>query len=313
MEAIDGLLDFLDTLRSDGLEAYDRWYGLYRGVCEDNEDPEMQGRIIVTCQAVAGDELLADWAWPVSLGAGVQAGVFHVPAVGDGVMLAFENGDSRFPMYVGGWWAKVEGEALETPASCQKGPPTTRAWTTPNGHAIEFSDEPGKESVTLKWHQSKENSPDGEERYSFLAMDKNGSVQAQNHLGTSMLLDAENGGVTIRDSHGNIISSDEDGVKIVQADGVFVEAKKDLIQLAGKAVTVAAESFGVTGGSTLGDGAQEPIPLGNKLLALWTQAVTIFAGHIHPTGAPGAPTGPPTGAPWPAYAADTNSLVNKSK
>jgi len=313
MDAIDAFLGFIQNLRMYGLEHYDRWYGLYRGVCEDNEDPDMKGRIIVSCPAVAGDELLADWAWPVALGAGAQAGIFHVPAEGDPVMIAFENGDSRFPMYVGGWWGKPDG-VLDTPSSCQKNPPTTRAWTTPNGHAIEFSDDPGKESVTIKWHQSKDNSPDGEDRYSFISVDKDGSVQVQDHTGTSILLNAADGkeGVTIRDSNGNIVSTDKDGIKLVQKDGVYVEAKKDLIQLAGKSVTVAAEAFGVTGGSTLGDGGTEPFVLGNKLLELWGKAVTIFATHTHPTSSPGAPTGPPAGA-WPAYTPDVNSTTNKGK
>lgn len=40
-----------------------KFYGLYRGVCSDNFDPEKRGRIRLVCPQVLGSGV-SDWAWP---------------------------------------------------------------------------------------------------------------------------------------------------------------------------------------------------------------------------------------------------------
>jgi len=310
---------FLDNIIIYGIEYFNRYYSIYPGVVLDNEDPKKQGRIIAKCPNVThSDKGLGEWAWPIAPAAGPGFGIFHPPDVGAGVWIQFLNGDPTAPVYSGGWWA-IEDTAdggsgeLELPAELQPTGdppvPTKKGWFTTSGLGILFDEDPDNEQVRLQWHRPSDN------KYSFLVIDKDGSCQLQNHNGTMLHLNAKEGkeGITLIDKHGNMMASDKDGWKVVQKDGVFVELKKDLVQVVGKAVTVAAESFGVTGGSTLGQGGTEPIPLGNKLLQLWTQAMTVFTAHIHPTSAPGAPTGPPSGAPWPTYPPTTNSQVNKSK
>jgi hypothetical protein len=198
---------------------------------------------------------------------------------------------------------------LELPSDLQQqadgDPPTAYGWYTSTGHHIFFETKAGSEQVRLGWKN-------GDGKQSFLSIDKDGSIQIRNHTGTFINLDANEGGMAYQDSHGNVISATEAAVQMVHAKGALVEVKDGVATVMAKEVTISGEGLNVaTGGCTLGDGAQEPLVLGNKLLALWTQCITIFASHIHPTSAPGAPTGPPTGAPWPTYAADTNSLKNK--
>ncbi len=313
MDAIDYIVNIVENTIQHGVEyVFKRYYGIYPGIVVNNKDPEMKGRIVVKAPTLAGDDLLPDWAVPV-MPAGVGHGLFHPPEIGDGVWLCFEMGEIAYPVYMGGWWAKQEGEELETPIDCQVNPPTTRGWFSPAGHGIAFNDKTGELQVKMQWKKKGQNT--SEDKYSFIVMDKNGSVQMQNHKGTMMFLNAEDGkeGVTIIDEHGNMYASDKDGVKIAQSDGVFAELKKDKITLAGKEVTVAAELFNASsGGCSLGQNAQEPLVLGNKLMQLWTQCVTAFSAHVHPTTAPGSPTGPPTGMPWPTYNPTTNSLKNKT-
>lgn len=313
MEAIDYVINLFENVIQHGIEyVFKRYYSFYPGIVIDNEDPEMKGRILVTAPTITGNEALPDWAVPITP-AGVGHGFFHPPEIGDGVWICFELGDLAYPMYCGGWWAKEDGRTLETPTDCQVTPPTTRGWFSPAGHGVAFNDKTGELQVKMQWKQK--GSSSSEDKYSFIVMDKNGSIQIQNHKGTMMFLNAEDGkeGVTIVDEHGNMYASDKDGIKMAQSDGTFAELKKDAITLSGKEVTIAAEAFSAsTGGCVLGQNAQEPIVLGNKLLSLWSQCVTAFSAHVHPTSAPGAPTGPPTGIPWPTYTPDTNSLKNKS-
>ncbi len=308
--AFDIINSILDNIMLYGIEYYGRFYSTYRGIVVSNEDPEKQGRILAKVPELTGDESLGRWAWPKGVPAGPQFGLFHPPDEGAAVWIEFEHGDLEAPIYSGGWWAKEEGGGqLETPTDLQKNPPTAKGWYTSTGQALMFEEEKDKEQVRLQWHGVSKNN------YSFIVIDKNGSIQIQNHQGTMLYLNAEDGkeGITLIDKHGNMMASDKDGIKMVQKDGTLVDLQKDLVQVIGKKVTVATESLGVTGGTTLGQGAVDGIPLGNKLLALWTQAVTIFATHIHGTTAPGAPTSPPTGAPWPTYSADVNSRTNKVK
>ncbi len=301
---------FLENIAMFGLEKYGRFYGSYRGVVLDNEDPDMEGKILAKCPIVSGDDPLGDWAYPKTNPAGVGHGIFHPSEIGDGVWIEFENGHPGHPIYSGGWWAKEDGGGtLETPEDAQLDPPTTRTWTTPAGHAISFNDKAGEYAVKIQWKD-----PDND-LFSFVNIDKEGSIQAANHQGTMWHLNAADGkeGITIIDKHGNTYASDKDGLKLVQADGTYVSLTKDDVHIVGKNVIVSGEAFSASvGGVTLGQGANEPFVLGNKILALWSKAMTAFAAHLHPTTAPGAPTGPPTGLPFPTYTPDTNSLKNKT-
>jgi len=94
---------FIDRLFTMGLEYFGRFYGMYRGTCKDNEDPEEQGRILVRVPAVTGKDTHGEWAWPIMPWAGKDSGDVKVPDVNDPVYVVFENGDPNEPMYIGGW------------------------------------------------------------------------------------------------------------------------------------------------------------------------------------------------------------------
>ncbi|OPX34351.1 MAG: hypothetical protein B1H11_11045, partial [Desulfobacteraceae bacterium 4484_190.1] len=113
---------FLDTLRANGLEAFGRYYSVYRGEVVDNQDPEEQGRILVKVPSLFGDDALPDWAWPRAGVAGDGHGVFAVPTVGSRVWVSFEAGDPKMPVYDGGWWGKPDGENEAPEALREKDP-----------------------------------------------------------------------------------------------------------------------------------------------------------------------------------------------
>ena len=73
-----------------------RFFGNYRGVVFDNNDPEKLGRIRVKVPQIFAD-IATGWAWPKNT-AGIS---IEVPAVGQGVWVEFEGGDSSFPIWTG--------------------------------------------------------------------------------------------------------------------------------------------------------------------------------------------------------------------
>jgi hypothetical protein len=79
------LVDVAEQTRS-------RYFGKYRGLVQDVEDPETLGRLRAQVPEVYGD---ADspWAFPVVPFAGPNHGLVLLPEVGDGVWIEFEAGD----------------------------------------------------------------------------------------------------------------------------------------------------------------------------------------------------------------------------
>ena len=70
--------------------------GLYRGIVHDVRDPLSQNRIKIRVPQLFGQDV-TEWAWPLQL----TTTDFELPAVGQGVWVAFESGDPSFPMWLG--------------------------------------------------------------------------------------------------------------------------------------------------------------------------------------------------------------------
>ncbi|MCI5146222.1 MAG: baseplate assembly protein [Candidatus Electrothrix sp. AR3] len=87
-----------------------KYYGKYRGTVFNNIDPEQRGRIMAIVPDVFGI-IPTSWAMPCVPIAGKQQGTFIVPQLGAGVWIEFEQGDSDYPIWTGGFW----GSALEVP------------------------------------------------------------------------------------------------------------------------------------------------------------------------------------------------------
>ena len=68
--------------------------GVYRGMVTDAADPQRSGRVRVQVPSIG---MSSEWA-PVCLPPGSGAGAF---VVGSTVVVAFENGDQRFPIVLG--------------------------------------------------------------------------------------------------------------------------------------------------------------------------------------------------------------------
>ncbi len=93
--------DFIKKLKLWGLEYFGKYYACYRGFVADNNDPEEMGRLKIKVPQIYKNDY-DYWANPK----GMYFGSYFIPKVGDSVWIAFENGDSRFPIWEYGWWSK---------------------------------------------------------------------------------------------------------------------------------------------------------------------------------------------------------------
>jgi hypothetical protein len=116
------------------------YLGKYRGTVVNNVDPMQIGRLQVLVPDVSGI-LLSSWAMPCVPVAGIQTGMYAVPIIGSGVWVEFEQGDSDYPIWVGGFW----GTAAEVPALALAVPPAVAGITfqTPLQNGLTISDVPG--------------------------------------------------------------------------------------------------------------------------------------------------------------------------
>jgi len=118
-----------------------KFYGMYRGLVVDINDPYLAGRIRVQIYPMLQgvDSALLPWAvpaMPISSGAGVGSGTFMVPALGSFVWTFFENGDVYQPVY----FAEAQTATLGVPTEAQINYPFTRVIKFPSGITISVDD-----------------------------------------------------------------------------------------------------------------------------------------------------------------------------
>lgn len=119
------------------------FFGKYRGTVDDNNDPEMKGRLKLKIPDVLKD-VPSTWAEPCVPLAGLSSspmGVYMLPPVNAGVWVEFEQGDPNFPIWVGCRW----GTASDVPPLAHEGssPSTNIVMQSAGQHTLVISDLPG--------------------------------------------------------------------------------------------------------------------------------------------------------------------------
>ncbi len=240
-------------------------YGKYRGFVADNQDPRKLGRLKVRVPSVFRDEVVG-WALPCMPYGGVaQQGLFMIPEVDAQIWVEFEEGDISRPVWVGTFWQQ-EGDI---PDEAAKTEPTTRMLKTKSGHILQFDDEAGAERFYL-------HHPAGAD----MEIDQNGTIALTDAGGSKLSMDADAGEIVIEDVNGNTMTMRSSGTTIEDSNG-------NKIDMAASGITIKGTQIVVEGSQVmLGGQGGEPVIKGSSFLSM-------FATHIHPTTAPGAPTAPP--------------------
>lgn len=252
----------------------------HTAVVADNLDPDERFRIKVKCAAIMGSEdvVLQQWVPPK-----LPWGFIIVPDIGEQVEIEVPVGSDTDEVpgqaFVDSPDVRWTGDRFQGPGAYHEMFLTNygkrRGFVTPAGHVLLFDDTPGQEKINLVWHSE-------DDKYAMLSLNEDGSVVIVNKAGSQVYLNAANKEVAVIDEHGNSLSTNEKGIKLVDKSGGFVDLDADnkLIQVQAGTVYVG----GLTG--------TEPGVLANQLL-------TIFRAHIHPTGT--GPSGPPTESPPNAF------------
>ena len=130
----------VETLLERGV---DRFYGKYRGVVADTNDPLQVGRLQARVPEVLG-EAQSGWALPCAPYGGASCGLFTIPPVGAGVWIEFEAGDPSRPVWTGTWWGTGDVPTDEQGATAQT---TTKILRSEFGLIVSLDD--SKKTITL--------------------------------------------------------------------------------------------------------------------------------------------------------------------
>jgi uncharacterized protein involved in type VI secretion and phage assembly len=139
-------MNFLDVfMRSPSHEARPgRITGVVIAVVTNNQDPDGLGRVKVRFPWLSDADESA-WARVATLMAGNQRGTYFLPEVEDEVLVAFEQGDLRFPYVIGALWNGKDAP----PAKNKDGKNNVRLIKSRSGHMIRLNDEAGKETIEI--------------------------------------------------------------------------------------------------------------------------------------------------------------------
>jgi uncharacterized protein involved in type VI secretion and phage assembly len=135
-----------DTLGSAALapERGGRIFGVVVGVVTDNNDTGGLGRVKVSFPWLS-DTVESNWARVMAPMAGKDRGLFLLPAVGDEVLVMFENGRADLPYVMGALWNGADS----FPTPDQKADAALRVLRSTSGHTITLDDTAGAEKITI--------------------------------------------------------------------------------------------------------------------------------------------------------------------
>lgn len=122
-----------------------RFYGKYRGIVRDINDPLQTFRITAMVPDIFGEDA-SGWAMPCLPFGADGMGFFALPTVGSGVWIEFEHGDPDYPI----WTGCFVGSLAEVPPALLAPPYKKVLIMTEGGNSITLDDTPGIGGITLE-------------------------------------------------------------------------------------------------------------------------------------------------------------------
>jgi phage protein D len=121
--------------------------GVVVAVVTNNDDPEKLGRVRLKFPWLS-DGYESDWARMVQVGAGPDSGASFLPEVNDEVLVAFEFGDVRRPVVIGGLHNGRDRPRLGD-GLVDNGQVRRRGFVSRRGHRAVFFDDAGRSGIAL--------------------------------------------------------------------------------------------------------------------------------------------------------------------
>jgi len=129
---------------TDSISASQRLCGVVIGIVTNNQDPDNLGRIKVKFPWLSNQDE-SPWARIASPMAGKNRGLYFLPEVEDEVLVAFEQGDLRFPYILGALWNGQDTPPLNNSG----GKNHVRIIQSRSGHTVRLNDEDGQETIEI--------------------------------------------------------------------------------------------------------------------------------------------------------------------
>jgi hypothetical protein len=211
-----------------------RFFGKYRGVVVDNEDPARLGRLRLSVPSVFGPDVVTGWASPcVPYGGAAGQGLFLVPERQAGVWVEFEEGDLEFPVWVGTYWSKPGGDsqvprpndADGAEADEPQAVPTCKTIKTGKKHTLQFEDADGAERILLR---------EGVKGH-IVTLDADG-ITVADATGNKAVLGGE--AIRLTDATGNAIEMTKDGLTITAKAPLTIDASGQPVQITAKSIAL---------------------------------------------------------------------------
>jgi phage baseplate assembly protein V len=260
-----------------------RFFGVYEGIVTAVEDPAKEGRVKVQFPWF-DDQMATEWSRVRQAYAGNGYGSFFIPEVGDEVLIAFIQGDMRFPIILGGLY-----NGKDKPPSSRTSAQDQKMIRTKGQHEILLDDSKGKERVRIKT----------KEGHTVDLSDVDKSITIKTKGSHSITLDDQGQKATVKTSGGPKVEIDDTAKKItIDANGksITIDGNSGSITVTGMTIILSGTSVKLGGNS-----ASQSVVLGEALMA-------IFNAHTHLCTAPATPSGPPLPPMTPAQL----SMISKT-
>lgn len=260
-----------------------RYFGVYEAIVMEVNDDAKEGRVKVKFPWF-DEQTTAEWCRVRQPYAGNDYGAFFVPEVGDEVLVAFIQGDMRFPVILGGLY-----NGKDKPPTSRAADKDQKMIRTKGRHEILLDDTANKERV---WIKTK-----GGHLADLSDVDKKVTIQtAGNH---QLTLDDQGKKATMQTAGGPKVEIDDAAKKItIDADGksITIDGNSGSITLTGMTIVLSGSSVKLGG-----EGAAQSLVLGEAMMA-------AFNSHTHICSVPGSPTAPPLPPMTPAQL----SMISKT-
>lgn len=176
--------EFFDKGSNDSKRYSSTMYSVTTGKVVANWDKKHPGMVQVEIFLGEAGKNRTDWVRVAQSYAGKGFGSYFLPEVGDEVVLAFNLGDRDHPIVIGSLWNQVD----TLPEDTAREKNDVKRLRTKGGHELVFTEESGKETLTL-------HTPGG---LTLQMDDKAKSVTIQDKDGKNLMtVDGKNGAVTV--------------------------------------------------------------------------------------------------------------------
>lgn len=123
------------------------FYGKFRAFVTNIKDPQFRGRIKVRCPKAYG-ESESPWCLPCTSSTFDNGGMFYIPRVDEMIWVEFEEGDTNYPIWVGGLWKEKKSNLTEADYDTYVGEKSIIS--TKSGHKITLCDKEGERFISIE-------------------------------------------------------------------------------------------------------------------------------------------------------------------